>query len=102
MRAFSLQVKRPVNVRVNGLQKLCIAIRFLGFRLRGWFVAEAVAGTPAKVALSRGTGSVIRHTAAVRNRPRSHRHGGNALLALRSLDEPNARSGRAVGSGRPR
>jgi hypothetical protein len=36
-------VKRPVNVRVNSLQKLCIATRFLGFGLRGWFVAEAVA-----------------------------------------------------------
>jgi hypothetical protein len=39
MRAFSLQVKRPVNVRVNSLQKLCIATRFPQFRLRGWFVA---------------------------------------------------------------
>jgi hypothetical protein len=43
MRAFSPQVKRAVNVRVNSLQKPCIATRFLGFRLRGWFVAEAVA-----------------------------------------------------------
>jgi hypothetical protein len=40
MWAFSLQVKRLVNVRVDNLQKLCIATRFLEFRLRGWFVPK--------------------------------------------------------------
>jgi hypothetical protein len=43
MRALSVFRRRAGQRRVNRLQKLCIATRFPGFRLRGWFVAKGVA-----------------------------------------------------------